>query len=319
MPHAYRICDLLLSSNSVLPELVPAEGSHPDCHFELLSAEEHPVVEVDWFHSWKADENGEEEENKEPWLRLGRVADGYLLRFPSCGDFIVSTDTMRIECRPLPGIPEVTVRHLLLDQVIPLVLSRRERIVLHASAVLTRNCVIAFAGSSGQGKSTLAMSFAREGCPLFADDCLVLRVGLEGWMAIPSYPGIRLWPSSVDALLRESVPTRDVADYTSKRRLGETEMLRYASGSAPLRGLFVLACGAGEVALEKLSPGRAMIALVKFAYNLDVKDVSFLRRQFDTVARLTEDVPAYAIHYPREFAVLSTVREIILTHLEEGL
>ena len=50
----------------------------------------------------------------------------------------------------MPGIPEVTVRHLFLDQVIPLVLSRREPIVLHASAVQTAHSVIAFAGKSGQ-------------------------------------------------------------------------------------------------------------------------------------------------------------------------
>ena len=59
------------------------------------------------------------------------------------------------------------------------------------------------------------------------------------------------------------------------------------------------------------------MALVGFAYNLDIKDAAFLRRQFDTVGRLTADVPAYAIHYPREFAALPAVREAILKHLEE--
>jgi hypothetical protein len=59
-----------------------------------------------------------------------------------------------------------------------------------------------------------------------------------------------------------------------------------------------------------------MITLVKFAYNLDIKDVAFLRRQFETVSLLTEDVPVYSIHYPREFAMLPTVRAAILSHLE---
>ena len=38
-------------------------------------------------------------------------------------------------------------------------LSRRESLVLHASAILTPEGVIAFVGKSGQGKSTLAACF----------------------------------------------------------------------------------------------------------------------------------------------------------------
>jgi len=317
--YSYRICDLVLTSNTVLPELATANALGAECRFELLPAGNSSADDVDWFHHWtiEENENDEVEDSKEPWLRFGRTADGYLLRFLSCGDFVVSADTMKIQCRPLPGTPEATVRHLLLDQVIPLVLSRRERIVLHASAVLTRYGVIAFAGKSGQGKSTLAASFAREGCALVSDDCLVLRAEHGGWTAIPSYPGIRLWPSTIEEILREDAPTWDVAHYTIKRRLGDTNVLPYASGPAPLRRLFFLADDAGEVSLEKLLPRRTIMALVEFAYNLDIKDAAFLRRQFDTVVRLTGEVPAYEVHYPREFAALPAVREAILKHLEE--
>lgn len=312
LTHTYRICDLVLASNTELPELAPTQALDAECRFELLPAGNPPADDIDWFHHWTIDEG---EVTKEPWLRFGRTATGYLLRFSSFGDFFVSTDMMKIQCRPLSGTPGVTVRHLLLDQVIPLVLSRRERIVLHASAVLTRHGVIAFAGKSGQGKSTLAASFAREGFALVSDDCLVLRAGSEGWTAVPSYPGLRLWPSTVEEVLLEDAPTADVAHYTLKRRLGDTDRLQYASEPAPLQRLFFLADDAGEVTLETLSPGRAIMAMVACAYNLDSKGAVFLRRQFDTVVRLAEEVPAYAVHYPREFAALPAVREAILRQL----
>ena len=317
--YAYRICDLVLTSNTLLPELAPANTLGAKCRFELLPAGNASADDVDWFHHWTIEEDGEAEAGKEAWLRFGRIAGGYLLRFLSYGDFFVSADTLKIQCRPLPGTPEVTVRHLLLDQVIPLVLSRRERIVLHASAVLTRHGVIAFVGKTRQGKSTLAASFAREGCALVSDDCLVLRAEQGGWTAIPSYPGVRLWPSTVGEVLGEDARTRDVAHYTVKRRLDDTAVLPYASGPATLGRLFFLADDASEVSLERLSPGRTVMTLVEFAYNLDIKDASFLRRQFDTVVRLTGEVPADAVHYPREFAALPAVREAILRHLEEDL
>jgi hypothetical protein len=314
LPHAYRICGLLLTSNTVLPELTPEKALRADCHFELLPPEDPCAVPVDWFHEWTVGENGEER-GKDPWLRLGRTADGYLLRFAACGDFIISADTTSIKCRPLPQTPKVSVRHVLLDQVIPLLLSRREHVVLHASAVLTSIGVIAFAGKSGRGKSTLAASFAKGGYALLADDCLVLRAEPTGWLAIPSYPGVRLWPSTVDALLSQDVPTGDVAGYTSKRRLSRTEMLPQASSPAQLRSLFLLGYGVGRISVEKLSPGLAMITLVKFAYNLDVKDVGFLRRQFNTLSRLIDELPVYSLRYPREFAMLPSVREAILSQL----
>jgi hypothetical protein len=315
--YAYRICDLVLTSNTLLPELAPANALGAKCRFELLPAGNPSARNVDWFHHWTIERDGEAEAGKEAWLRFGRIAGGYLLRFLTFADFFVSADTLKIQCRPLPGTPEVTVRHLLLDQVIPLVLSRRERIVLHASAVLTKHGVIAFVGKSGQGKSTLAASLAREGCALVSDDCLVLRAENGGWMAIPSYPGVRLWPLTIEEVLREDTPTYDVAHYTIKRRLEDRNVLPYASRAAPFRRLFFLADDADEVILEKLHQTRTIMALVEFAYNLDVKDAAFLQRQFDTVVRLTLEVPAYAVHYPREFTSLPTVREAILRHLEE--
>jgi len=310
--HGYRICDLVLTSNVPLPELTAVDVFGVECRFELLPAGNPSPGDFDWFHNWTIGENGEE-----VWLRFARTSDGYLLRFPSCGDFLISADAAKIQCLPLPGTPEVTVRHLLLDQVIPLVLSRRERIVLHSSAVRTGHGVIAFAGKSGQGKSTLAASFAQEGCPLLSDDCLVLRLERGCWIALPSYPGVRLWPSAAGEFLRDDTPSADVAHYTVKRRIGDADVLSYASGPAPLQRLFFLADDASEVSFERLAPGRAFMALVEFAYNLDIKDTAFLRRQFDTVGRLTADVPAYAIHYPREFAALPAVRAAILRHLEE--
>jgi hypothetical protein len=317
LTHAYRICDLVLASNTAMPELAPATAFGAECRFELLPPGNPSDGDADWFHQWTLEENGEEEDSKGVWLRFGRTGDGNLLRFPTSGDFFVSADAATIQCRPLPGTPEVTVRHLLLDQVMPLVLSRRELIVLHASAVLTGHGVIAFAGESGQGKSTLAASLSRDGCSLVSDDCLVLRSEHGSWTALPSYPGVRLWPSAAGEVLREGTPTEDVAHYTLKRRVCDTDVLPYASGPAPLRRLFLLADDAGEILFERLPPGRAFMALVEFAYNLDIKDTAFLRRQFDTVGRLTADVPAYAIHYPREFAALSAVRKAILRHLEK--
>ena len=318
--HRYGICDLVLTSNIALPELIPATEDSTECRFELLARDLPSADGVEWFHQWTTEEDGITEDGArqdEPWLQLGRCSDAYVLRFPSYAEFIIATDTNSIRCRPLADIEEMTVRHLLLDQVVPLILSRREHLVLHSSAVLTQHGGIAFAGKSGRGKSTLAASFALEGFPLVSDDYLVLRPGREGWMAIPCYPGVRLWPSTVQAIMPQDLPTRDVASYTVKRRVADTKLLPRINEPVLLRRLYVLTEEAGWTSIEKVPPGRSMISLVELAYNLDITDSTFLRQQFETVNQVTREVRVYAIHFPREYSALPAVREAILQHLEE--
>ena len=318
--HRYSICDLVLASNIPLPELIPATVGNTECRFELLAGDLPCAEGVEWFHQWTIEEDGVTEDGarrEEPWLQLGRSSDAYVLRFPSCAEFIIAKDTNSIRCHPLAHTAEMTVRHLLLDQVLPLILSRRESLVLHASAVLTGHGAIAFAGKTGKGKSTLASSFALEGFPLVSDDYLVLRQGQEGWMATPSYPGVRLWPSTVQAIVPQDLPTREVASYTVKRRVVNTTLLPRTNEPVLLRRLYVLTEEARWTSIEKISMGRSMISLVEFAYNLDIRDKAFLRQQFETIKQVTKDVPVYAIHFPREYSTLPAVREAILQHLYE--
>lgn len=166
---AYRVCEFIVESAISLPELTPVERESPDCRFEVLPAGGHGFTgEVRWFHQWISPD-------KATWLKLGDCSEDYLLRFLDQADFLISRDGKHIRCCPLPGTPESTIRHLFLDQVVPLVLSRREPLVLHASGILTREGVIAFVGKSGQGKSTLAACFGQEGFRLISDDYLLLR------------------------------------------------------------------------------------------------------------------------------------------------
>jgi hypothetical protein len=326
LTHTYRICDLVLASNIPLLELTASTvfvvGC--DCRFELLPPGNPSSGNFTWFHHWTIQEDNAEDDGddkdegggKEAWTHFARTPDGYLLRFPSCGDFFLSADT--VQCRPLPRIPEVTVRHILLDQVIPLVLSRRESIVLHASAVLTDHGVIAFAGKSGQGKSTLAASFARKGCAMVSDDCLVLRAQHENWIALPSYPGVRMWPSTAEQLLGKDTRSKDVSHYSLKRRVSDADLLPFANSPAPIRRLFFLGDETSDVSIQRLGPRRAFVSLVEFAYNLDIHDAAFLRRQFEAVGHLTANIPAFAIHYPRQFASLQIVWDTVVKHLGEA-
>ena len=127
-----------------------------------------------------------------PWLSIAREEGGYLLRFPDYADFVVSHGGERIVYCPRRRLATSTLSHLLLDHVLPLAVSRRVPLALHASAVhVPRLGTIAFVGPTGSGKSTLAAAMALTGCHLITDDCLVVNTRSRS-IATPGYGGLRL-------------------------------------------------------------------------------------------------------------------------------
>src|ERR1700686_5234323 len=59
-----------------------------------------------------------------PWLNSAKVEQGYLLRFIGMADFVVDSGGDQITCcRAEKGISIDTIRHLVLDQVFPMVLN----------------------------------------------------------------------------------------------------------------------------------------------------------------------------------------------------
>jgi len=310
--HTYRFCEHLLASNVLLPELVRHERQVADLSFELLRPTESVPESAIWFRGWRL-----ADEDEAWWLRFGEMDGEYLLRFPGYADFQVSPDGRTIRCQPVLDVPLVTIRHFLLDQVLPLALSLGGEFVLHASAVDVGGHAIGVAGTTGRGKSTLAASFAAAAYPLFADDCLVLKESGEEWLVLPYYAGVRLWPESVSLLFPHVSGDSAVAHYTHKRRVGGS-MVPFAQAIRPLRHVFVLQDGDGHapcdrIVIEPLTAKEAFFALLETNFLVDTRSRSTLKRQFDQLGRLTEAIPCSALAYPRDHAILADVRAAVLS------
>ncbi len=320
----YRVCELVVESSVPLPELTQVEDGSPDCRFEVIPSAEGFTGDVQWFHQWK-------DADQQTWLKLADRGEDYLLRFfDQCDDqcdFLISRDGSDIRCRPLPGTPESTIRHLFLDQVVPLVLSRRESLVLHASAILTPQGVIGFVGKSGQGKSTLAACFGQSGFRLLSDDYLVLRKITLGeraddWVAIPSYPGVRLWPESSDGIFSVPPESAEIAHYTDKRRVSDPALVPFAVGPSALRCLYFLnderEAFLPEPAILPLKPRKAFMKLVSCAFSLDIRDKVRLERQFEAIGQITRQLPCFQLEYARDFAMLPAVQRMIVDQPVRG-
>jgi hypothetical protein len=309
----YAFGEFVLASNIILPELAPGHAPQAEYTFRYLPRERYDPPELPWYHHWQSPDGV-------IWLSFGRQAGSYLLRFPELADFLISPNGSALRCYPLADVPPATIRHLLLDQVFPLVLSRRGVLALHASAVVAPQGVAAFVGVAGRGKSTLAASLAQQGFPAIADDCLLLEVDGERLIARPSYAGLRLWSDSVATLFERRPALRDVAHYTSKKRLlGGDGPIPFWSDAAPVRRIYFLPrdeeAAVSRVTIAPLSAREAFIELFSYAYKLDIADRAMLAREFEQLRRVAALPLFYRLAFPHDFAILPQVRAAIVEHL----
>jgi hypothetical protein len=309
----YEISGVTLSSEIPLPELTPRAAAEPGWTFAIAERRIASPTSA-WFHVWRGT-------GGRAIVSFGRDPRGYLLRFHGKADFIVDLAQRSIVCWRRAHASLATVRHLLLDQVMPLVLSGESRLVLHAAAVATPRGAVAFVGPTGSGKSTLATAVAALGFPLLCDDCLVVEASADGFLAGSFYPGARLYPDSVRAVGMTGVPSLSVGRFSSKRRIANS--LPFLGDSAPLAGVFMLEGrlrgGAREAMhVTRLSSRDALVALVACTFHLDVRDRAAVRRGFEMQSHLVRATPVSRLSYPWRLSRLEETRDAIVRRFESG-
>ncbi len=316
----YLAYGLAVESDARLPEL-PQLETVVDARVDLAARLARPsgvMPEVLDVVQTRAHDDGA------PWIRIARTASGYLISEAGTADFAVDRHGREVVlCRAGPGVSELTLRHVLLDWVLALVLCLRGKQVLHASSIVTPDGLCAFAGPSGAGKSTLAASFIAAGYPLLCDDCLVVEKSAEAgrFECTPAYPGLRLWDDSVDALGLRADVTQSVAGYMPKHRVViEDRANGLTAGSHPLARVYCInrrprAAGFEMPSVEPLEGKDALIELVSRSWMCDPTDKTALVKHFRFFESLAKHVAVRKLRVPDDIALLPDVRRAVLADL----
>jgi len=311
----YDVCGVLIQSNVPLLEARAVRDATPDLSFEVMDDPDRAGV----FEGSKGDAS---EAQPQSWPVISANTSGYRLSFGDCAEFFVDARAQQIDCSPGLGVPMETIRHLFLDHVFPRALSLRGNIVLHASAVSLDGQSVAFLGPAGEGKSTLATSFAAAGWRLLADDSLCIRLGTSGEVdGVPSYPGTRLHPEDVLALLGERVATVPVAHYAAKLRLGAETPLKFAKQPVPIERIYVLnrsheKTRKRRVRIDRPGLSEAFVELVRHTFQLDLEDSQGHRRYLRSVAPSVVPRLVRRLTFPTGHRALALVRRAVLEDLQ---
>ena len=316
----YRVCGHILSCDAAIPQLELTQSLDTTAGSELQILFTPPTDGIPLPSSWFLNVSLADGTF---WMRCATVSHGYLFRFPDLADFVFDTTSDSIRCIPRPETPPHTLHHLLLDQVLPFVLNYKGKEVLHGTAVVTPWGACAFVGPTGAGKSTLAASFLSAGYSVLADDCLVLDERAGTIVAIPAYPGLRLWDDAIVALFGVTESCAPVAHYTSKQRFtAALSTIPFRSSTIPLAAVYVLGTshavsthqGATPL-ISHIAERDALMTLLSLAFKLDILDHRMLTREFDFLHRLVTQIPIRHLTLPHSFAALPAVQAAVLHDL----
>jgi len=307
----FGIFDMALDCDMPLPELAQENAPRQTIDVKRGFSQFSTDGLVEWFHDWLDEVGGVA-------ISGGRMGDSYLLRFPGLVDFVISLTRRSISYIPAAGVPEETVRHLLLDQVVPRMLGQMGHLTLHASAIsLPNGAGIAFLGNSGWGKSTLAASYLGTGASLVTDDCLLLNISEAGVFGIANYSGVRLFDDSAVTLFGKPHLTSGVAHYTNKKRISLCHFGEAVKGKVPLAALFVLndpaqASGENNVDITPLEDASGLMSIIKQTYFIDVYDKKTYTSQFADLGKIVGlGTKIFGLSYPRQHEWLPRVRQAV--------
>lgn len=247
-----------------------------------------------------------------PWSLEQWIGDRLVVEFPGWATFELFTDGVNLLAEPCDD-PDM-VAHLLLDHIVPRVVSLRGDLMLHAAgAVGPSGRAHLFLGPTGAGKSTLATALAAGGWPLLDDDGIhvVEHAGVP--YAQPGYAGVRLLPDSAAAVLTGVPAGRPMARGHDKRRFAvDGEHLTMNPGPAPIAAIYALQRTDDSTAsLERIGLAAALTAIVGQTFHFADEPQAITRKAFEQASALAIAVPVWRLHNPSGLHRLGDTKALI--------
>lgn len=223
-----------------------------------------------------------------------RSPQGYHVNISDIGRFFVQTSGKCITLvYQAPGCPSVLVEEALLGPPLILALARHGVWSVHASAIAASDHALLFTGPSGYGKSTLAEFLAKSLPNSFdriADDLVPVCIESGVLYAHTRYPQLKIGPDyQAGTLQPERLPVATVYDLCKL----EDDELR----------------------LEWISEQASAISFARHTVSSRLFDVELLENHLDFCTTAARSVRTSRLCYPRRFAALEAVGELISSNV----
>ncbi len=213
-----------------------------------------------------------------------------------------------------PEVDDAMEDQWLSDQLAPRLLSHLGHFVLHGGGVeVGAGRAILIVAPSGYGKSTLTGYLHDTGWPLLGDDAILLRAEREHVVLRSIYRRLKLRPDSWQHLFEgrdgSAAPGRKVS-LSVPEGAGRAIHPR-------LIAMFVLwpPSLSSAPSAAPIAAAAACMALVGNSFALDPTDRAQAARRLTQASAVANTVPAFRLSYPRDYALLPRIRDLIAATL----
>lgn len=216
-----------------------------------------------------------------------------------------------VTCTPPEGAELWSWQRFLVGRVLPWAAVLRGYEAFHASAVAIDGRGVAFIGSTGGGKTSLALRLVGGGAGFVTDDVLAVDAP-EGNLRV--HPGASV--AAVRPAEREVIPEAvwgrlgEVLGVSGKTYLN----LEIEPSPLPLGTIYFLSPGPGALIepIDQLDP-RLLLAST---FVIGIQSARRLRNQLDICARIARDVPVFTLRISDQLNA-GQVAESVRDHLEQ--
>jgi hypothetical protein len=272
------------------------------------------------FHPAQASEFPRRTGRPRGWFDYRALSDGSAhLEWRGLFEFLVSPDGGTVRYRRLPGATDRSLGTYLLGHVVSFSLVARGAEPLHGTAVAVGGDAVVFLGDCGEGKSTLGAAMVQRGARVVSDDLIAIRRRGRACFVQPGPARLKLYRRVARAIVgrrHEWQMHRDTAKLVVPVRAQER-----ARHQVRLRAFYVLARPQpgrrrSEIRVDTLSPGSAVVELLRASFNLTVNSPERERARFALASELARTVPVKRLTYPRSLAMLPKVCDAVLRDLK---
>jgi len=231
------------------------------------------------------------------WYTFARCDKLIVGRLYRAVDFVIDPTTRRVVFHRDPACDRELVAIIIAGTLTAYLLSATGNLVLHASAVEVAGAALAFVGSSGQGKTTVATLLCAEGYALVSDDVLPVECRDGNVTCVPGGVELRVREKSqpLAEWLAPEVPRRRTADERLAVKVPGTPLQRLRLGALvipwPDRE-------SNEIRARALSAGQAALALARYQRVEGWTSPALRRAQFEAIAAIVTSVPVFDMHVP---------------------
>lgn len=236
----------------------------------------------------------------------------YLLLYPAAD--VLIKDGRQIVVDPAQKTPAEVIRHLVLGPAFNYLLHQRNVLVLHASVVAIDGTAVAFVGDSGQGKTTTASAFLRDGHRVLSDDVAAITFESGSPAVRSGYPSIKLDPALVAQFDLDVEEPSQICPNRDRHFYG----LRHDQPSEPipLERVYLLQDG-DALEIASIPSQEQLMELIRNTYIVAILGgEGEASANFSQCATLKRTTDVRKLHRPRNLDVLSDVVEAVTADIK---